>query len=322
MSDKHRPTTYREAGVDIEKGDNFVDYIKSLKSKAILKSLGGFSGGVELELKQYQQPVILSCTDGVGTKLLVAKKLNRYDTLGIDLVAMNVNDLIVCGAKPLCFLDYIALGSIQESLMQDLIKGIIAGCEEADCVLAGGETAEMPDVYGPNDFDLAGFAVGIADKAELLPRLHAIEKGDLILGLASSGIHSNGLSLARKVIPPEDRRAWELLLTPTRIYVRDFFKLKPSGLIQAAAHITGSGLSGNLLRVLPEGMQLKLTWDWEIPEVFDLIQHYGSISTEEMRQVFNMGIGLAFIVKKADCNRFLELAKGQGLKLKIIGEVA
>lgn len=322
MPNNPKPTTYREAGVDIEKGDRFVAYIQSLKSKAILKSLGGFSGGLELDLKQYQQPVLLSCTDGVGTKLLVAQKLNRYDTLGIDLVAMNVNDLIVCGAKPLCFLDYIALGSIQEKLMQDLIKGIVAGCEDAECVLAGGETAEMPDVYGPTDFDLAGFAVGIAEKNDLLPRLNSITRGDPVLGLASSGIHSNGLSLARKVIPEKDRRAWELLLTPTRIYVRDFFKLMPSGLIQAAAHITGSGLEGNLLRVIPEGMQLKLTWDWEVPEIFDLIQQYGSIDKEEMRQVFNMGIGLALICKKADCDKLLGLAKAEGLKLVIIGEVA
>ena len=184
--------TYKDAGVDIKKGDRFSDFIKNIKSDALLKGIGGFAGGIELPVSEYKSPVLLSCTDGVGTKLLVAKKLNNYSTVGIDLVAMSVNDLLVCGAKPLIFLDYIACGKISEKRLQEVITGIVKGCELAHTGLAGGETAEMPDMYGPDDIDLAGFAVGIGEKENILPKKDYISEGDAILGLPSSGIHSNG----------------------------------------------------------------------------------------------------------------------------------
>lgn len=321
MSETKKPATYRDAGVDIEQGDRFVDFIKSMNSKHVGAGLGGFSGGIEIDTTRYQKPVLLSCTDGVGTKLLVARKVGRFDTLGIDLVAMNVNDLVVCGAKPLTFLDYIACGKNEGSLLQELITGIVRGCEIADCILAGGETAEMPDVYAPDDFDLAGFAVGIVEKERMLPRLEQIKRSDSIFGLASSGIHSNGLSLARKVIPENDGRAWELLLTPTTIYVRELLMLQECDLVQGAAHITGSGLEANIERVLPENMKPRLFYDWPVPEVFDIIQKGGAIATDEMRRVFNMGIGMALIVKREDADRFVAHAKERGIKALRIGEV-
>jgi phosphoribosylformylglycinamidine cyclo-ligase len=212
---KGHMSRYKEAGVDIEKGDRFTDFIKNFGSHAILKGIGGFSGGIELDLKKFRRPVLLSTTDGVGTKLLVAKKCKTYTTIGIDLVAMCVNDLIMCGAEPLIFLDYIACGKIHEKVLQDIMKGIIRGCEIAHLKLAGGETAEMPDMYNTDDVDLAGFAVGIGEKEELLPKINLIREGDIIFGLPSSGIHSNGFSLARKVIPEGEKRLWEeLLVTP------------------------------------------------------------------------------------------------------------
>ncbi len=202
-----------------------------------------------------RHPVLLTTTDGVGTKILVAQRLGKLDTVGIDLVAMCVNDLVVCGARPVQFLDYIACGRIHEERLQALMKGIVRGCELAGCRLGGGETAEMPDVYGPDEFDLAGFAVGAVEKDALLPRLAEIRAGDVILGIASSGIHSNGLSLARKALP---ERAWSLLLEPTRIYAPEMAALCATGHVLAAAHVTGSGLHGNLERVVPEGLADRL----------------------------------------------------------------
>jgi phosphoribosylformylglycinamidine cyclo-ligase len=192
--------SYSEAGVDIGRGDRFVDFIKSIKSRAVDPGIGGFSSALPLESLGFKSPVLMTTTDGTGTKLLVARSLGKFDTIGIDLVAVNVNDLVVCGAKPVVFLDYIACGAIHEKRMQDIMQGIVRGCEMAGCTLGGGETAEMPDLYGPDDFDLAGFAVGLAEKDSLLPRKAEIKAGDLILGIPSSGIHSNGLTLARKVI--------------------------------------------------------------------------------------------------------------------------
>lgn len=192
--------SYAEAGVDIEKGDRFAEFIGSLKSKAVSGEIGGFAGGIEIDTEKYKKPVLLSTTDGVGTKLLIARQLEKYDTIGIDLVAMCVNDLIVCGADPVNFLDYIACGKLNEKQMQEIIKGVVEGCEQSECILAGGETAEMPDVYAEDDFDLAGFCVGLVNKDNILPKKDKISKGDTVLALPSAGIHSNGLSLARKVI--------------------------------------------------------------------------------------------------------------------------
>ncbi len=278
--------------------------IASLGS-ACVGELGGFAGGLEIDLTRYRHPVLLSTTDGVGTKLLVAQRLADYTTVGIDLVAMCVNDLAVCGADPLIFLDYIACGRINDDMLRQVMLGIVAGCEQAGCTLSGGETAELPDMYGADDIDLAGFAVGIAERDDRLPRTATIAPGDRVVGLASSGIHSNGLSLARRAIDCEDETAWRTLLTPTRIYVEQLRRARH--LIKAAAHVTGGGLEGNLARVLPDGASLSLHWEWEPPAVFDTIQRNGQIETDEMRRVFNMGVGIALIVGADDLDRLAEL---------------
>lgn len=314
-------TTYKDAGVDIEKGDRFADFVKSLKSDALLKGIGGFAGGIDLPVTEYSSPVLLSCTDGVGTKLLVAKQLNDYSTVGIDLVAMSVNDLLVCGAKPLIFLDYIACGKISEKRLQEVITGIVKGCEIAHTKLAGGETAEMPDMYAPDDIDLAGFAVGIVEKKNILPKKDLISGGDVVFGLPSSGIHSNGFSLARKVIPREQKKAWEELLIPTRIYTDEMAILLGTGKVLGAAHITGGGIYGNLKRVIPDHLACKLFHNWEIPRVFPAIQQQGNITDEEMYRVFNMGIGMALIVRNEDKDECVELSKCHGFSLLHIGEL-
>ena len=307
--------TYEESGVSIERGDAFASYIASIGSGAI-GDLGGFAGGVELDLSGMRHPVLLSATDGVGTKLLVARRLGRYDTVGIDLVAMCVNDLAVCGAQPSVFLDYIACGQIRPDTLEQVIRGVVAGCEQADCTLAGGETAELPDMYGQGEIDLAGFAVGLVERDERLPRMDAIREGDRVVGLRSSGVHSNGFSLARKVLERADDPVWNELLEPTRIYVRQLMAARR--LIKAAAHITGGGLEANLMRVVPSGLSVSLSWDWSFPAIFDRIRTEGSIETGEMRRVFNMGVGIAMIVAE---ERLDELAAAVGEPLVELGSV-
>jgi phosphoribosylformylglycinamidine cyclo-ligase len=311
---------YRDAGVDIDRGDRFVEFIKRIPSPAVDRGIGGFSSALALDSLGFKSPVLMTTTDGTGTKLLVAKKLGVYDTIGIDLVAMNVNDLLVCGAKPLVFLDYIACGRIHEERMHALIRGIVHGCELAGCTLGGGETAEMPDAYGPDDLDLAGFAVGIAEKDAMLPRKAEIRRGDVILGLPSSGIHSNGLSLARKVIPETDREGWEALLVPTRIYAKEMSVLTETRRVLAAAHITGGGLDGNLSRVIPTGLTLRFSFDWEEPPIFARIRSAG-VAEEEMRRVFNLGIGLALIAHDEHQEDLRDAAAREGFQLLSIGAV-
>jgi phosphoribosylformylglycinamidine cyclo-ligase len=313
--------TYREAGVDIDRGDRFVDFIRSIRSRAVDGGIGGFSSALPLEGLGFRSPVLMTTTDGTGTKLLVARKLGRYDTIGIDLVAMNVNDLIVCGARPVVFLDYIACGRIDETRMHEVIRGIVKGCEIAGCSLGGGETAEMPDLYGPDDMDLAGFAVGIAEKDAVLPRKGEIRRGDLILGLPSSGIHSNGLSLARKLIPESDAAGWEDMLTPTLIYVREMQALLAAGKLLAAAHITGGGLFGNLQRVIPEGLSPRFDFNWRVPPVFAKIQSLGNVSDQEMRRVFNLGIGIAMIARPSDFDALRAAGGSVGAEVLRIGEL-
>jgi phosphoribosylformylglycinamidine cyclo-ligase len=296
---------YTSAGVDIEGGDRFARFIASIKSKAVSSGIGGFSGGIEFDPSRYKKPLLMSTTDGVGTKLLVAQKFKTFDTIGIDLVAMSVNDLAVCGVQPLSFLDYIALGRLDDELLHNIIKGIVAGCEMAGCVLVGGETAEMPDLYHGGDFDLAGFCVGIGEKDTMLPRMDAMAAGDILYAIPSSGIHSNGLSLARKAIPESE---WKALLVPTRIYVRELMKLAESGTIAAAAHITGGGLEGNLVRVLAPGLAPRFSWDWKMPEIFPKIAESGGIAAQEMRKVFNMGVGIALVVPRKKEKEFLAAA--------------
>lgn len=314
--------SYEEAGVSIDKGDKFASFIGSLKSKAVSRSIGGFAGGIAIDTKKYKNPVMLSTTDGVGTKLMIAQELGIYDTVGIDLVAMSVNDLIVCGAAPQTFLDYIACGKIHEEVLHQIIKGVVDGCEQAECTLAGGETAEMPDVYGSDDFDLAGFAVGIVDQDKMLPRKKNIRKGDIILGLPSAGIHSNGLSLARKVIDKKDKAGRRELLKPTKIYVKELKKLIAKDNIEAAAHITGGGLTGNLIRTLPKTVKPVFdTTAWEVPEIFKKIQKNGGIDPVEMERVFNMGIGIAMVVKKNNVDDVLSFAKRSKIAIRVIGEI-
>ncbi|MCX7788271.1 MAG: phosphoribosylformylglycinamidine cyclo-ligase [Spirochaetes bacterium] len=312
---------YRTAGVDIEKGDRFARFIASLRSPAVSSSIGGFAGGIPLNMSGYKTPLLLSTTDGVGTKLLVAKRLQKYDTIGIDLVAMNVNDLAVCGAQPLTFLDYIACGHLNEGILQDVIRGIVTGCEQAGCMLVGGETAEMPDLYQENDIDLAGFCVGLVEKDEALPKLSGMQEGDPIYALPSSGIHSNGLSLARKVLANASDRVWEELLIPTRIYVSELMLFAKAGVLLGAAHITGGGLEGNVIRVVPKPLRPQFSWDWPVPSIFHTLQQEGNIPVEEMRRVFNMGIGIAMIVPKREEPRFLELAQTNRIQSFKIGEL-
>ena len=314
--------SYADAGVDIEKGDRFAGFIASLKSKAVSGEIGGFAGGIEIDTDKYKKPVLLSTTDGVGTKLLIARQLEKYDTIGIDLVAMCVNDLIVCGADPVNFLDYIACGRLNEKQMQEIIKGVVDGCEQSECILAGGETAEMPDVYAEDDFDLAGFCVGLVSKENILPKKEMIGSGDIILGLKSEGIHSNGLSLARKVIKKEDIEGRKELLKPTKIYVKDLKELLKTRKILSAAHITGGGLVGNLKRTIPDSLEPEMDYSsWETPEIFKKIQKQGNIETEEMRKVFNMGIGIAFVVKAADADSVIEHGKKSGIEVLKIGKL-
>ena len=314
--------SYSEAGVDIDRGDRFVDFIKSIRSRAVDPGIGGFSASLPLDSLGFRSPVLMTTTDGTGTKLLVAKKLGKYDTIGIDLVAMNVNDLVVCGAQPVVFLDYIACGRIDETRMHDLMRGIVRGCEQAGCSLGGGETAEMPDLYGIDDFDLAGFAVGIAERDAVLPRKSEIRAGDLVLGLPSSGIHSNGLSLARKLVPESDVRSWADMLIPTRIYATEMKALVQTGKVLAAAHITGGGLFGNLQRVIPETLAPKLTFDWPVPPIFARIRSAGGVPDEEMRSVFNLGIGIAIVAHPEDATLLRERAQEAGTDLLDMGVLA
>ncbi len=308
--------TYKESGINIDAGNKFADFISNIKSPAV-GNIGSFAGGVELNINNYKEPVILSTTDGVGTKLLVAKHLNKFDTIGIDLVAMCVNDLLVCGAEPLAFLDYIACGKIDENKLHELIKGIVKGCEISGCKLSGGETAEMPDMYADNEIDLAGFCYGIVEKSAMLPKLNEIKNGDTVFGIPSSGIHSNGLSLARKVL--KEDKEWKQLLIPTKIYSKEMSILLKTGKILSAAHITGGGLVENIKRVIPENLDLELFSNREIPEIFKTIQKKGAISDEEMLGVFNLGIGIAFIVssdKKEDILQYED-----ELKILEIGKI-
>ena len=314
--------SYKEAGVDIDKGDEFARFIGSINSKAVSGDIGGFAGGIEIDLKKYKNPVMLSTTDGVGTKLMLTKQFGIYDTIGIDLVAMCVNDLIVCGADPLNFLDYIACGKLDSSIMQEIIKGIVNGCEQAECILAGGETAEMPDVYSKDDYDLAGFAVGIVDKEKMLPKKHLIKAGDLIIALPSTGIHSNGLSLARKVIGEKDIEGRRELLKPTKIYVKELKKLISTGMILSAAHITGGGLEGNIKRTIPDNLKAVFNYSsWETPDIFKKIMTDGEIPIAEMRKVFNMGIGIAMTVHESDAEKLLKYAEGEKIAVTVIGEI-
>jgi phosphoribosylformylglycinamidine cyclo-ligase len=306
--------SYRAAGVDIDAGDALVEAIKPLAratSRAgVMGGLGGFGALFDLKAAGFTDPVLVSTTDGVGTKLKVAIETGLHGGVGIDLVAMCVNDLVVQGAEPLFFLDYFATGHLSVQQAKQVIGGIAEGCHQAGCALVGGETAEMPGMYAAGDYDLAGFAVGAAERGRLLPA--GIGPGDAILGLGSTGVHSNGYSLVRRVVAASGL-VWadpapfapgqslaEALMTPTRIYVRSLLTLHRAGLLKGAAHITGGGLPGNLPRVLSDGTRAALTANWPMPPVFRWLAATGGIAPAEMLRVFNCGIGMAVIVADAD----------------------
>ncbi len=317
--------TYRNAGVDVEAGYDVVRRIKNLLGPAqppgVLGGIGSFGGLFALP-GGYEEPVLVAGTDGVGTKLVIAQKADLLETVGIDLVAMCVNDIAAMGAKPLFFLDYLAVGKLVPEMAERLIKGVVAGCQEAECALLGGETAEMPGVYDPGEFDLAGFAVGIVEKKRIISG-NTIAPGDVLIGIASSGIHSNGFSLVRKIC--FDQNNWELdtrlagfdgtlaevLLTPTRIYVRTIQELLTKTPIKGIAHITGGGLPENVGRIMPPDCLAQVdTSSWPTPPIFSLLQEAGSVAKNEMFHAFNMGLGLVLVVAAADAESTLsELTK-------------
>ena len=324
---------YRTAGVDIEAGDALVEAIKPLAkatSRAgVMGGLGGFGALFDLKAAGFTDPVLVSTTDGVGTKLKIAIETGLHDTVGIDLVAMCVNDLVVQGAEPLFFLDYFATGKLSVEQARAVIAGIASGCHEAGCALVGGETAEMPGMYADGDYDLAGFSVGAAERSNLLPKLIGV--GDVILGLGSVGVHSNGYSLVRRVVEASGLQ-WadaapfapgltlgEALMTPTRIYVRSMLALHKAGLLKAAAHITGGGLPGNLPRVLPDNTVATLTANWPVPPVFHWLAKVGGIKPVEMLRVFNCGVGMAVVV--ADADAAIRVLEAEGETVTKIGVI-
>ena len=328
---------YREAGVDIDAGDALVDAIKPL-ARATRRSgadaqLGGFGALFDLKATGLRDPLLVATTDGVGTKLKVAIEAGKHDTVGIDLVAMCVNDLVVQGAEPLFFLDYFATGKLDVASARTIIAGIAQGCAEAGCALIGGETAEMPGMYAAGDYDLAGFSVGAVERDKLITGKDVAE-GDVVLGLASSGVHSNGYSLVRRVVA-ESRISWdapapfaksqtlaEALLTPTRIYVRSGLALARAGLAKAMAHITGGGLVENVPRVIPDTMTVEIdATRWPLPPVFAWLSKQGGITTGEMSRVFNCGIGLVIVVDRDAADRASEILTGAGEQVFRIGRV-
>jgi phosphoribosylformylglycinamidine cyclo-ligase len=325
--------SYRDAGVDIDAGDALVDRIKPLAKKTmregVLAGIGGFGALFELP-KHYKEPVLVSGTDGVGTKLRLAFEWNRHDTIGQDLVAMSVNDILVQGAEPLFFLDYFACGKLTVDTAATVVGGIAKGCELSGCALIGGETAEMPGMYPPGEYDLAGFAVGAVEKSKIITGARIVS-GDTILAIGSSGAHSNGYSLVRKIIeragakPSDDlggRPLGDVVMAPTEIYVKPLLKLITEIDVKGMAHITGGGLVDNVPRVLPENTQAVLHRDsWQMPELFRWLQMKGGVADAEMVRVFNCGIGMVVIVSPDQADAAIKSLTAQGLKAWTVGEV-
>ena len=319
--------TYKDSGVDITKGNKLIEKIKPIAKSTlrpgVLNGLGGFGAMFEIPLDKYENPVLVSGTDGVGTKLMVAEMLNKHDTIGIDLVAMCVNDLIVQGAEPLFFLDYYATGSLNTEIATSVISGIGEGCIRSGCTLIGGETAEMPGMYKGEEYDLAGFCVGIVEKDNIIDT-SKVAVGDQIIALGSSGPHSNGYSLIRKVLEKTTPSSEQLeaLLEPTRIYVKSILSLNKSHPIHAISHITGGGLLENIPRVLPKNLAAKLDSNsWETPEIFNWIQDQGKIDTAEMYRVLNCGVGMIVIVPKKSLDDSIKLLNSNGEDSWLIGEI-
>ncbi|MBU1565885.1 MAG: phosphoribosylformylglycinamidine cyclo-ligase [Proteobacteria bacterium] len=333
-----KPSKYSEAGVDIDKGNAFIEEIRDIVSsthqRGVLGGIGGFSSHFVIDINKYKKPVIVNSTDGVGTKLVIAQLCNKHNTIGIDLVAMCVNDLIVGGATPLCFLDYFAVGKLDLAVAKEIISGIAEGCRQANCSLVGGETAEMPGIYKNNDYDLAGFVTGIVDRDAIIDGSD-IRVGDKIIGLTSSGLHSNGYSLVRKICFADHRLTvdqyidelgctlGEELLKPTKIYVQSVLNVLKKYRLNGMVHNTGGGFIDNVPRILPKGYKAVLdTGKWRVPQVFTFLQRLGDIPIEEMYRTFNMGIGLLAVVDEAQASDIRHHFEAVGEEAYIIGEIA
>ncbi len=320
--------TYKEAGVDKEAGYKQVklikDIVKDTYTEGVLTDVGGFAGLFQLNMADYEEPVLVSGTDGVGTKLKIAFTLDKHNTIGEDCVAMCVNDILCQGAKPLFFLDYIATGKLEPEKMAQIVEGVASGCKKGGCALIGGETAEMPGFYGEDEYDLAGFCVGVVDKNKIIDG-STIKEGDIIIGLPSSGIHSNGYSLVRKVLEITeielDKYAEELL-KPTRIYTNPVYELVQKFNIKGLSHITGGGLYENVPRIMSEGLTATIdTSKIKVPHIFNLIQKWGNIDRDEMYHTFNMGIGMVLVVDKNDSDKVMKFLKEKEEKAVILGEI-
>jgi phosphoribosylformylglycinamidine cyclo-ligase len=326
--------SYRDAGVDIDAGDQLVENIKPYAKRTmrpeVLSGIGGFGGLVEIS-KKYKEPVLVSGTDGVGTKLKLAFELNIHDTVGIDLVGMSVNDILVQGAEPLFFLDYFACGKLNVPAATEVIKGIANGCEQAGCALIGGETAEMPGMYPVGEYDLAGFAVGVVEKANIITGAD-IKPGDVVLGMASNGAHSNGYSLVRKIIErsnPDmsakfdgERILRDVIMAPTRIYVKPLLALMQTLTIKGMAHITGGGITENVPRVLPNNVVADIdSKSWELPKLFKWLQEQGNVAEQEMYRTFNCGIGMVVIVAASDADKAISQLHESGETVTKIGVI-
>lgn len=336
---------YREAGVDVVAGREFVQRIRSLvestRRPEVLGSLGGFSGLCQIPAS-YQEPILVSGTDGVGTKLKIAQAMNRHQTIGIDLVAMCANDILTSGAEPLFFLDYLATGKLDSETLTQVVEGIATGCRQAGCALLGGETAEMPGFYTPGEYDLAGFCLGVVERSQVLDG-RQVQLGDRVVGLASSGVHSNGLSLVRRIMEQGDgldrvgqgydwtdiiptlgkESLGEIFLTPTRLYVQPILEARAGGLtIHAMAHITGGGLPENLPRCLAEGQSMVINpSSWPVPDLFKWLSQAGGVSWSEMHNTFNMGLGFAVVLPPGQVSQGINWFQGRGLAAYDIGEV-
>ena len=328
-------TKYEDAGVSIKAGDQTVNqiknYAKSTFNNSVLTDIGLFGAFFQPDLSKYKEPVLVSSVDGVGTKLKIAIQMNKHDSIGQDLVNHCVNDIAVCGAEPLFFLDYMAFGKLDPSVASEIVKGFSIACKENGCALIGGETAEMPGVYQVGDYDLSGTIVGLVEKSKIING-EKIISGDMLIGIPSTGLHTNGYSLARKVLLEKYKLSdstqhlkniiGEELLSVHRSYLNLIRHVKTKIEVKGISHITGGGIIGNTKRILPDGLKLKIDWsNWEVPEIFKLIQNTGAISDEEMREVFNLGIGLIFIISKTDVKKILNLCTEFGEKPIVIGEV-
>jgi len=337
MGDQKTSLTYADAGVDIEAGNEAVRLMRSAVRSTfrpeVLADIGGFGGFFALDTAKYREPVLVSGTDGVGTKLRVAMLAGRHNTIGIDAVAMCVNDILAQGAEPLFFLDYLAVGKLVPEKVADIVAGVAEGCRQAGCALIGGETAEMPGFYGPEEYDVAGFAVGVVERVKIIDG-RGIVPGDKLIGLPSSGLHSNGYSLARKVLfdvagysvdtrlEALGRTVGEEMLEPTRIYARAVIPLLERFWIKGLAHITGGGLTENIPRVLPAGTAVQINLDaWPVPPVFELIETIGGVDRAEMLRTFNMGIGMVAVVSGEEAGAVMDDLAARGEKSYLIGEV-